>query len=462
VRKRIFVATAVVVLAVIPGAAAARGQVAPDTVGVELRASALLLPQNEARTLGGTKTVVFDDERVDLEGAVRAASPAAFATIASVTLQRRAAASNTFTDVLTLHDAPTARAAASPPAPSSLRKSDAASTLRTIVSPVISTYTAQRVALPANTEAIRLAVRRKNGSVEASPILLTEVRRAPRVLTLVAMGGSCTDPDANTTFKNLEEARIVRDASVCQQKSVAATFLGDLTPMASVNCNDLCNSGCTNFIEHLAVRLLDRNLANELQAINNPGTDFCQHRTNARGVTNKIVVGKWRNSEQEGVCGTSVTFNKQIDALRDAGSGGHVILIGQSQGGAKFADMVRDHWRWADAVSVDLYVSWDASSFTGLPTFTSNTPCRGSLLGEPCTSMGTRSVGSRPKKVLHFFQYHDPIPFQNGAPIQQATEAHDLNVCFSHNAIARSQFVHHTTADAVAAALRALRDAHRQ
>jgi hypothetical protein len=124
--------------------------------------------------------------------------------------------------------------------------------------------------------------------------------------------------------------------------------------------------------------------------------------------------------------------------------------------------MVRDHWRWADAVSVDLYVSWDASSFTGLPTFSSSTPCRGSLLGEPCTSMGTRSVGSRPKKVLHFFQYHDPIPFQNGAPIQQATEAHDLNVCFSHNAIARSQFVHQKTADAVAAALRGLRDAQRQ
>jgi hypothetical protein len=456
------VTAAVVVLAVTLVTPAARAQVTAD-VSVELRGTALLAPQNEARRLGTSKTVLFDDERVDVEGTVRAASPAAFATIATVMLQRRDAGSTTFTDVLALHDAPTAPAASSPPATSSpLRKPDAAAKLRTIVSPVSSTYTAQRVVLPANTDAIRLAVRRKNGSVETSPILRAEVRRAPRVLTLVAMGGSCTDPDANTTFKDLADARIVRDISVCEQKSVPATFLGDLTPMASVNCNDLCNSACTNFIEHLAVRLLDRDLANELHAINNPGTEFCQHRTNAGGVTNKIVVGKWRNTEQEGVCGTSVTFNKQIDALRDAGNGGHVLLIGQSQGGAKFADMVRDHWRWADAVSVDLYVSWDASSFTGLPTFTSNTPCRGSLLGEPCTSMGTRSVGSRPKKVLHFFQYHDPIPFQNGAPIQQATEAHDLNVCFSHNAIARSQFVHHTTADAVAAALRALRDAHRQ
>jgi hypothetical protein len=440
VRPRRAVAMAIGVIAavaLVTPPASAQGRA--EALTIEARGVATLLPQNEARQLGANRTVVFDDERIDVEATVRAGGPAALAAIGSVLLQRRDAGATSFVDWLPLQEAATARPKAAASA----------------------TYAAHRLAVPLKTDAIRVAVRRQNGSLEASPLLRTEAHPAPRVLTLIAMGGSCTDPDANTSFKDLADARIVRDTAACEQKSVPATFLGDLTPMASVNCNDLCNAGCTNFIEHLALRLLNANLANDLQSVNNPGTEFCHRRTNANGIANKIVIGKWRNTEQEGVCGTSVTFNKLIDTLRDSGNG-HVILIGQSQGGAKFADMVRDHWRWADAVSVDLYVSWDASSFTGVPTFVSNTACRGSLLGEPCTSMGTRSVGSRPKKVLHFFQYHDPIPFQNGAPIAQATEAHDLNVCFSHNAIARSQFVHRTTADAVAATLRAIRDGERQ
>jgi len=446
-----FVATALTLLAATLVASVAPAQTPVGALSIDIQATALLLPQNEARRLGTDRIVVFDDERIDVNATIRAPSAAAMSTVGAVMLQRRDTGSPTFLDVVTLREAPSRSAAPTPTKPA----------LQKIPPPVVSTYSAQRVALPANTDAIRLAARRKDGVLETSSILRVDVRKAPRVLTLLAMGGSCTDADANTSFKNLEDARIVREEAVCAQKSVPATYLGALTPMASVNCNNLCNSACTNFMEHLGDRLVDMNLANELQGINNPGTELCARRTNPNAIANKVVVGKWRNTEEEGVCGTSVTFDKLLDGLRDGG-GGHVILIGQSQGGAKFAGMVRDHWRWADALSVDLFVSWDASSFTGVPTFVSNVPCRGSVLGEPCTSMGTRSVGSRPKKLLHFFQYHDPIPFQNGAPMQQAGEQHDLNACFSHNAIARSQFVHHTTADAVAAALRAVRDAQRQ
>lgn len=446
-----FVAAALTLLASTLVASAARAQTAVDAVSIDIQATALLQPQNETRRLGTARIVVFDDERIDVNAIIRAPSASAMSTVGAVTLQRRDTGSATFRDVIILRETPSGSPVAPTPPKRALEK----------MPPAISTYSAQRVALPVNTEAIRLVAQRKNGSVETSSILRVDVRKAPRVLTLLAMGGSCTDADANTSFKNLEDARIVRDEAVCAHKSVSPTYLGALTPMASVNCNNLCNTACTNFMEHLGDRLVDMNLANELQGINNPGTELCARRTNPNAIANKVVVGKWRNTEEEGVCGTSVTFDKLLDGLRDAG-GGHVILIGQSQGGAKFAGMVRDHWRWADAVSVDLFVSWDASSFTGVPTFVSNVPCRGSVLGEPCTSMGTRSVGSRPKKLLHFFQYHDPIPFQNGAPMQQTGDQHDLNACFSHNAIARSQFVHHTTADAVAAALRSVRDAQRQ
>jgi hypothetical protein len=73
--------------------------------------------------------------------------------------------------------------------------------------------------------------------------------------------------------------------------------------------------------------------------------------------------------------------------------------------------------------------------------------------------MGVRSVGNRPRQTVSFFQYSDWAPFQNGAPLLQpaGAEQHDLDGCFSHNAIARSQFVHDETAEAVKRALEALR-----
>ena len=56
------------------------------------------------------------------------------------------------------------------------------------------------------------------------------------------------------------------------------------------------------------------------------------------------------------------------------------------------------------------------------------------------------SVGAVPKTVLAFYQRDDLAHWQNGQHIEQATEEHELTKLFSHNAIARSAFVHEKTA----------------
>ena len=302
--------------------------------------------------------------------------------------------------------------------------------------------------LPVGTVAIRARARRADGTSVESPPLPLEVRRAPAVLTLLAMGGACPIADGNTNHQTLAAAEITRDANVCAGKGVQATYLADLTPMPSVNCNDPCNTGCQNFLKHPALRIMnDRNLANQLDNINNPGTQLCDHRANQAGIRNHIVFGKWRNTEEEPVCSTPIKFNTIIDNFVSQG-GKSLILIGQSQGGAKLAGMVRDHWRWGNDLTLELIVLWDATSFDFVSF-------RGHV---GIDSMGVRRVGSRPKKVLSFFQYSNLIPFQNGAPMLDPAEQYDLDVCFSHNGIARSQFVHQRTTEAVKEALRAARD----
>lgn len=54
------------------------------------------------------------------------------------------------------------------------------------------------------------------------------------------------------------------------------------------------------------------------------------------------------------------------------------------------------------------------------------------------------SVGSRPGRVVNFFQTSNTVSFQNGGPIQEADREFDLTSCFSHNGLARSTFVHDT------------------
>jgi hypothetical protein len=318
-------------------------------------------------------------------------------------------------------------------------------------------FDSARLTLSTGVDAIRASARRADGSsVDSSPLLL-EVRPAPAVLTLLAMGGTCTDPDANTHYQTLSDAGITRDTDKCAARNVNPTWLADLTPMASVNCNDPCNAGCTNFLEHLALRIMNTgSLANEFDSINNPGTDLCAHRENPAGIRNRVVFGKWRNTEEEPVCSTPVKFNTIIDDFVSQG-GKSLILIGQSQGGAKFAGMVRDHWRWGDDLTLELIAMWDATSFD-VVSFSGH-------LG--IESMGVRKVGSHPKRVLSFFQYSNLVPFQNGAPLDPAeqhdsAEQHDLDGCFTHNGIARSQFVHQRTAEVVKETLQAVRDRARQ
>jgi hypothetical protein len=298
------------------------------------------------------------------------------------------------------------------------------------------------IRLPVGTSVIRAVARRANGSSIESETLELDVRAAPAVLTLLAMGGWCVDADGNTHFTSLEDAKITRNEDVCAAKGVAPAFLADLTPMASVNCNDPCKH-CVNFLEDLGLRILNtEGLADQMDDIDNPGTALCpEHRTNPDGIHNRVVFGKWRNTEEETVCPTTITFNKLIDEFLP-NSGGSVILIGQSHGGAKLAGMVRDHWRWGDKLSLELITLWDATSFD--------------------TPMGVNRVGDKPKRVLTFFQYSGG-PMQSGSPIDPAEhhaqlEQHDLDGCFSHNGIARSQFVHHRTAEVVRETLQALRD----
>lgn len=269
----------------------------------------------------------------------------------------------------------------------------------------------------------------------ASEAKRVAVREAPKVLTLIAMGGSCITGDANTNHQSLDEAGIWRTPAVCRQKNVQPTYLGALTPMASVNCNDLCNEGCMNFIEHQGERIMStEGLATSMEAINNPGTSTCHRRTNEDGLRNRIVIGKWRNTEQEPFCGTPLTFNAILDGFAEA-DGDAVIMIGQSLGGHMLTRIARDDWRWGNDLDLELLALWDATSAGGAVT----------------------QVGSRPATVLNFYQYTD-VPFQSGGEITDRTgEQYDLNTCFSHNAIARSQFVHHTTARAVRSAMTAIR-----
>jgi hypothetical protein len=151
------------------------------------------------------------------------------------------------------------------------------------------------------------------------------------VLTLLSHGGAFYNRDAITSYKTLDDAEIFRDVSVCDQKSISSVYIGVLTRMESVNCNDMCNESCTNFLEHLArKRLLDRDLGNELRGIENVeagGDDACPIARNESGITNKMVVGKWLKSEEETLCSPKYTFNNLIDDFRNE-DGKHLILIG--------------------------------------------------------------------------------------------------------------------------------------
>jgi hypothetical protein len=91
--------------------------------------------------------------------------------------------------------------------------------------------------------------------------------------------------------------------------------------------------------------------------------------------------------------------------------------------GAKLAATVKDYWRWGRRIDLFLFVSWDATHLGG----------------------GITSLGQRPQRVINFFQKDNPLHFQNGDSIEEADVEFNLTGCLSHNAIARSAFVHEET-----------------
>lgn len=460
------------------------------TVTLELSGSVKLRPQQTDRTLSASgKTILFDDESLLTNAVARFTATAerdSFTTDFPVmVLQRQEGASGPWTDIHTFYGpAGTKKAPGIPgkkapapapqpttkvepklprPAPSLDRPAlpqEPGQAPRPKLGPPFDapkttvpgrSFSSSSFTLPAGTSAIRASARRDDGTSMDSPPLRLEVREAPAILTLMAQGGACADADGNLD----SSGTVTRNDAGCAAKQLNGVFLGDLTPKANINCNNFCDPNCMNFFEHLAEEIMDKNgLADHVDFINNPGTQLCASRDNPGGLRNRIVVGKWRNTEEEGVplCQTDLKFNEMIDDFASQG-GKSLILIGQSLGGAKFTHLQRDNWRWGN-LDLELLVLWDATSLgeDGLVTLNGH------------ASFGVRTVGSRPKRVLSFFQYDNDVAFQNGARLVDRSDAeqHDYNQCLTHNGIARSQFVHHRTTEVVRTALQAARDRARR
>lgn len=226
--------------------------------------------------------------------------------------------------------------------------------------------------------------------------------------------------------------------------SVDPTLIPELMTDENRQCNDLC-AGCLNFIEHLGLRVLEEeDLASRLDTLRHKEhtseDDFCEPRVNPLGVSHRIVLGKWENSEHEWERPAAIkTFESILDEFQQDG-GGTLLIVAQSLGGAKLTATVKDYWRWGDSIDVALFVSWDATHLGG----------------------GINSVGPRPRRVVNFFQEAFRLDWwQRGAPIAEADVEHDLTDCLSHNAIARSAFVHQTTYEELRAAIAEIRTAAR-
>jgi hypothetical protein len=185
--------------------------------------------------------------------------------------------------------------------------------------------------------------------------------------------------------------------------------------------------------------LNEENLANHLQSLRHKEAaseaNFCAERRNSVGITHRIVLGKWENSEHEPFRPPEIkTFESILDEYDTAG-GGALIIVANSLAGAKLAATVKDHWRWEQRIDVCLFVGWDATHLGG----------------------GITSLGQRPKRVINFFQKDNLLYFQNGDSIAEADVEFNLTGCLSHNAIARSTFVHEETYKEVRLAIARIR-----
>jgi hypothetical protein len=289
---------------------------------------------------------------------------------------------------------------------------------------------------------------------------LVRVRAAPAVLTFIAMGGAGSggssgtgsgssgsssggsgsssggDDAAASREELLARERIVVDESRCD---VDPTLVAELVTAQNIGCKDLC-ADCLNFVAYLGRRLLDEEaLADHMHALRHKTApeqdDFCAESDNPNGIRNRIVLGKWENSEHEPFRPPDITtFESILDEYEESG-GGAVIIVANSLAGAKLAATVKDHWRWGGSVTVPLFVSWDATDLGG----------------------GVTSLGPVPQRVVNFFQRTPNVWFQKGKPIAEADVEFDLTGCLNHNAIVRSAFVQDRTRDEVRDALARVR-----
>lgn len=288
----------------------------------------------------------------------------------------------------------------------------------------------------------------------------TRVRRSPSILTFIAMGGSSSlgsgssGPSGGSVESGRSGSSSSSDGSRASSRSssgdgievhedqcsVDPTLIEELMTDANRQCNDLC-AGCMNFIEHLGLRVLEEeDLASRLDTLRHKEEtsqeDFCVPRFNQFGLSHRVVLGKWENSEHELLRPAAIkTFESILDEFQQEG-GGILLIVAQSLSGAKLAATVKDHWRWGDSVDVALFVAWDATHLGGAIT----------------------SVGSRPRRVVNFFQSVFRLDWwQVGGHIAEADVEHDLTGCFSHNALARSAFVHQATYEEVRAVIAEIR-----
>jgi len=300
------------------------------------------------------------------------------------------------------------------------------------------------------------------GTSYESPPLQVHVKRAPAILTFIAMGGSSSigsgssgpsgasvgsggsgssSSSSSTSGSSGSSSSsgdgITVDPTKCG--GVDPTLIQELMQPNNVQCNNLC-AGCVNFIEHLGLRVLEEeSLASVLDTLrhkeNASEEDFCTRRTNPNGISHRIVLGKWENSEHELLRPAGIkTFESILDEFEQDG-GGTLLIVANSLAGAKLQATITYNWRWENNIDIALFVAWDITHTGG--------------------AIGW--LGSRPARVVNFFQTGNLLWFQNGGPISEADVETDLTGCFSHNALARSAFVHEETYNEVREALARIR-----
>jgi hypothetical protein len=199
-------------------------------LSLELSGQVTLRPQGATRALSATRTtVLLADELIQTSVRASGAHAVERQSFSTLVLQRQDAATRAWVDVHTFYSAqlePKRAGAGTPKAmdgpADTVRRLEVPPPERLVVGPWSVSYETPPLRLAAGTTALRASARRHDGSSVDSAPLPVDVRRPPAVLTLLAMGGTCTDPDANTSHHTLTEAGITRDADACAGKGVPA------------------------------------------------------------------------------------------------------------------------------------------------------------------------------------------------------------------------------------------------